>query len=63
MVRNRCMHYEIRDARVAIDPSMAMFGIVESVSPGKPLADLAAEVTSVMARVAELLRDWRPQGG
>jgi hypothetical protein len=62
MVRNRCMHYEIRDERVAIDPSLAMFGIVESVFPGKALADLSTEVTSVMARVAELLRDWRPQG-
>ena len=60
MVRNRCMHYEIRDARVVIDPSTPMFGIVESVFPGKAFPDLATEVTSVMARVAELLRDWRP---
>lgn len=61
MLRNRCMHYEIRDARVAIDPSLPMFGIVESRFPGKSVADLATEITSKMARVAELLRDWRPQ--
>lgn len=62
LVRNRCMHYEIRDARVAIDPTMDMFGIIESVFPGKSLSDLSAEVTSVTALVAELLRNWLPQG-
>ena len=61
MVRNRCMHYEIRDPRVAIDPSMAMFGIVESVFPGKSLSDLSGEVTAVIALVAELLRGWQQQ--
>jgi hypothetical protein len=56
------MHYEIRDQRVAIDPFLAMSGIVESFYPEKALAELATDVTSVMARVAELLRDWRPEG-
>ncbi|WP_345529245.1 hypothetical protein [Nocardioides endophyticus] len=60
MVRNRCMHYEIRDARVAIDPTVGMFGIIESVFPGKSLSDLSEDVTSVTALVAELLRQWRP---
>jgi hypothetical protein len=62
LVRNRCMHYEVRDTRVDIDPTMEMFGIVESVFPGKSLSDLSTEVTSVTALVAELVRNWRPQG-
>jgi hypothetical protein len=56
------MHYEVRDTRVDIDPTMEMFGIVESVFPGKSLSDLSTEVTSVTALVAELVRNWRPQG-
>ena len=61
LVRNRCMHYEIRDPRVVLDPTKPMFGIVESVVPGKSLPEFSTEVVSVAARMAELLGQWRPQ--
>lgn len=61
LVRNRCMHYEIRDPTLALDPTKAMFGIVESVVPGKSLPEFSAEVELVIALMAELLRQWRPE--
>jgi len=60
MVRNRCMHYEINDPRVAIDPSLPMFGILESVFPGESWASFNSKVTLVLERVATLLCDWGP---
>ena len=60
MVRNRCMHYEINDPRVAIDPSLPMFGIVESVFPGESWSSVNNKVTLVIDRVATLLCDWVP---
>ena len=60
MVRNRCMHYEVNDPRVAIDPSLPMFGIVESVFPGESWSSFDGRVRLVMERVATLLYDWSP---
>lgn len=60
-VRNRCMHYEIRDSRVSIDPYMPMFGIVEAIFPKKTLAEFSDEVASLIALVADLLGEWSPR--
>jgi hypothetical protein len=60
MVRNRCMHYEIWDPRVAIDPTLPMFGIVESVFPGESWVNFNNRVTRVIQQVATLLHDWAP---
>jgi hypothetical protein len=60
VVRNRCMHYEIKDLRVAIDPSLPMFGIVESVFPGESWVSFNDKIMGVIDHVATLLRDWRP---
>lgn len=58
MVRNRCMHYEINDSRVTVDPRLPMFGIVESVFPGESWSSFNGKVTLVTERVATLLTNW-----
>ncbi|WP_307497230.1 hypothetical protein [Arthrobacter woluwensis] len=58
MVRNRCMHYEINDPRVIVNPNLPMFGIVEAVFPGETWAGFNAKVRLVMERVAILLSTW-----
>lgn len=60
MVRNRCMHYEIKDQRLTIDESLPMFGIVEAIFPGKSWSDFSADVTATMVLVVEQLRHWQP---
>ena len=60
MVRNRCMHYEINDSRITIKPSLAIFGIVESVFPGESWSGFNSKVTLVIEGVATLLHDWAP---
>lgn len=57
-VRNRCVHYPITDKRVAIDPALPMFGIVESVFPGETFESLDSTVNAVTARMAEALSSW-----
>lgn len=61
MVRNRCTHYEIADPRVTIDGSLPMFGIIESVFPGKSWSDFNDRVMLVTERLAELLGNWTPR--
>lgn len=57
-VRNRCVHYEITDRRVEIDPALPMFGIVESVFPGETFESLDSTVNAVTARMADALSSW-----
>lgn len=59
-VRNRCMHYELRDPTVGIDPSLPMFGIVEAVYPGNSWQRFERDVASVTSRVADHLGGWKP---
>lgn len=58
-VRNRCMHYSIRDGTIGIDPGRQMFGIVEAVSAGRAMAEIAEGGENSLLRLAELLRNWR----
>lgn len=60
MVRNRCVHYEIRDSRVSINPSLPMFGIVESVFPGESWHSFNLKVNLAIERVAQHLSNWAP---
>lgn len=60
MVRNRCVHYEVKDRRVAIDPSLPMFGIIESVFPGESWSSFNSKVMLMTERVATLLHEWAP---
>ena len=57
-VRNRCVHYEIRDARITIDPGRPFYGIVEDVFPGETFESFDRTVTNVTARLAEALGGW-----
>ena len=57
-VRNRCMHYEIRDPTVALDLSAPMFGLVESQFPGYSFDQLNIEATGLVRRIADVLASW-----
>lgn len=59
-VRNRCMHYEFNDPTIRIDPSLPMFGIVESAYPGNNWEQFKHDVVSVSNQVANQLSDWTP---
>jgi hypothetical protein len=59
-VRNRCVHYQIRDPRVDPDPLLPMFGIVESVYPGTTWERYYDDVKAVTGRVADHLANWKP---
>jgi hypothetical protein len=58
-VRNRCVHYDIRDLQVDPDPSLPMFGIVESVYPGNTWARYYEDVKSVTHRLGDHLAAWK----
>jgi hypothetical protein len=58
LIRNRCMHYEIPDKNLDLDPSLKMSGIVEALAPGKTKRDFDTDVQAVTASVAELLAGW-----
>jgi hypothetical protein len=57
-IRNRCMHYEIRDTALPLDPALPMFGIVEALSSGDSFAGVHEEVVEVAARLAAAIHDW-----
>jgi hypothetical protein len=57
-VRNRCVHYEIRDARITINPGRPFYGIVEDVFPGETFESFDRTVNDVTTRLAEALGDW-----
>jgi hypothetical protein len=57
-VRNRCMHYEIRDRSLRVDSSARMFGIVEALTQGQSFERLEQETRTVEARLLEVLREW-----
>lgn len=58
-VRNRCMHYQIFNQDLALDPALPMFGIIDAVS-GTTMDDFDGDEETVIRRVAQLLPDWRP---
>jgi len=58
-VRNRCMHYEIRDSMLSLVPELPMFGIVESLYPGRTFDDLNEEVRAMASRLGETMNNWR----
>ncbi len=59
-VRNRCMHYPILDKGLDLDPERPMFGIVEAVGAGRPMADIAEDSNAIIRRLAQFLHNWRP---
>lgn len=59
-VRNRCMHYELRDPRIVLDPALPMAGIVEAVYPGATWEVFESDVLRVSERTVDVLRAWQP---
>ncbi|MBC7592724.1 MAG: hypothetical protein H7288_02080 [Kineosporiaceae bacterium] len=59
-VRNRCMHYPILDKGLDLDPERPMFGIVEAMSAGRSMADVAEDGSATLRRLAQFLHNWRP---
>jgi hypothetical protein len=57
-VRNRCMHYEIRNGSLALDAAMPMFGILEALCD-RTFEELNVIVRAISARLAEALSLWR----
>lgn len=57
-VRNRCMHYQILNQDLALDPALPMFGIIEAVS-GNTMEEVDGDQEAVIRRVAQLLSGWR----
>jgi len=57
-LRNRCMHYEIRDKQLALDPNLPMFGMVEAICPGRSFDQVNTESIAAINRVADALGAW-----
>jgi hypothetical protein len=57
-VRNRSVHYEISDPAIIPDLARPMFGLVETVCPGRTWETFDNDVREVTSRAAELLADW-----
>jgi hypothetical protein len=58
-VRNRCIHYDIKDRSIALDPSRPLHGIVEAVD-GRTYERFDAVVRGTTERLAEILGRWQP---
>ena len=57
-VRNRSVHYEIRDPAIIPDLARPMYGLVEAVYPERTWETFYTDVREVTSRGAELLADW-----
>ena len=60
-VRDRCVHYPILNPTITPDPSLPMYGLVESVYPGNTWERYYSDVMAVTNRVAEHLATWKPK--
>lgn len=57
-LRNRCVHYEITDPRLAIRLDAPMFGFVETFMPALTLEQLDRELKGLSERLTETLAVW-----
>lgn len=60
-VRNRCVHYEIKNRSISLDPSRPMHGIVEAVNPETTFGEFDVLVQDVTRRLADFLGTWQPR--
>ena len=58
-VRNRSMHYEIKDPKYEINPFSPMGGIVEREMPGYTFAEVRAQSIQVIGELSECFLSWR----
>lgn len=56
-LRNRCMHYEIRETNLSLDPAAPLFGLTEALC-GMGFDELRAVVIEVMERTRDALSAW-----
>jgi len=57
-VRNRSVHYEIKDPGIVPDVVRPIYGLVEAVYPGQTWETFDTDVREVTHRAAELLAGW-----
>lgn len=57
-LRNRCMHYEIRDKSLVLHASAPMFGIVDGLNPGLSFDELDRQTRDIARRFVDELNDW-----
>ncbi|MBM9458862.1 hypothetical protein JK386_03035 [Nocardioides sp. zg-536] len=58
LVRNRCVHYEIRQPILGLDASLPMFGIVEAQSPEDTFDSLNDEAVKAAERLGDAIHHW-----
>jgi hypothetical protein len=58
-VRNRSVHYEIKDPAIVPDLAKPMYGLVEAVYPGHTWERFDTNIHEVTNRAAEILTDWK----
>ena len=57
-LRNRCMHYEIRDRDLQLRTDLPMSGLVESLIPDKSYHEAAIDSSALAPRLAAILSEW-----
>jgi hypothetical protein len=60
-VRDRCVHYQIRNPTFNPDPSLPMYGIVEREYPGSSWEKYYSDIRSMTDRVTECLESWNSE--
>lgn len=58
LLRNRSMHYEIRQENFELDARRPMLGIVEAMLPGRTFRDVDVRLRSVLAELSDALGSW-----
>lgn len=61
-LRNNLVHYDVHKHTVPrLSPDLPMFGLVEALTRGKPLATVTSDVTSGLDRISRLLGGMLPE--
>lgn len=57
-LRNRCMHYEIRDRDLQLRTDLPMSGLVESFIPDKSYHEVDIRLRALASRLAAIVAEW-----
>jgi hypothetical protein len=60
LVRNRCVHYEMNDPAIKLNPDLPMNGVVEAVYPTATWDDFNRAAMDIGEKLAAILAHWRP---
>jgi hypothetical protein len=58
-IRNRCIHYEIRQRDLVVDITLPMGGIIEALHPTHSGASFARFIADASIETVEVMRAWR----